>query len=235
MDKPSLAYNLLRRTTLLTHGSVTHTVALSLDVEQGSPALYALLRLYVSYGGSLAANAWRTTKPCSVCNMATSNNWALSWFFPTFCSIDVLATFVRDVTWFTVVQRNLSTVLQAQSFPGWQFLWIFLHKCFVFPPSQLGVGLSPWQSFLGQFRYTIVSLAPCYIRPPSTLTRLGSSSLPAIHTSDMLPSSTSAIVWCLLVHRGFSTLSVPFLFKASLHNPVGRGIQNYDHLPFLVV
>ena len=51
----------------------------------------------------------------------------------------------------------------------------------------------------------------------------------------MLPSSTSAIVWCLLVHRGFSTLSVPFLFKASLHNPVDRGIQNYDHLPFLVV
>ena len=40
--------------------------------------------------------------------MATSNNWALSWFFTTFCSIDVLATFVRDVTWFTVVQRNLS-------------------------------------------------------------------------------------------------------------------------------
>ena len=168
--------------------------------------------------------------------MATSNNWALSWFFPTFCSINVLAMFVRDVMWFTVVQRNLSTVLQAQGFPGWQFLWIFLHKCFVFPPSQLGVGLSPWQSFLGQFRYTIVF--PCPVLHTSseyTLTRLGSSSLPAIHTSDMLPLSTSAIVWCLLVHRGFSTLSVPFLFKASLHNPVDRGIQNYDHLPFLVV
>ena len=160
MDKPSLAYNLLDVQPLLTHGSVTHTVALSLDVEQGSPALYALPRLYVSYGGSLAANAWRITKPCSVYNMATSNNWALSWFFTTFCSIDVLATFVRDVTWFTVVQRNLSTVLQAQSFPGWQFLWIFLHNCFVFPPSQLGVGLSPWQSFLGQFRYTIVFPCP---------------------------------------------------------------------------
>ena len=32
-----------------------------------------------------------------------------------------------------------------------------------------------------------------------------------------------------------STPSAPFLFKASLHNPVDRGIQNYDHLPFLVV
>ena len=85
---------------------MTHTVALSLDVEQGSPALYALLRLYVSYGGSLAANAWRITKPCSVYNMATSNNWASSWFFPTFCSIDVLATFVRDVTWFKETCRQ---------------------------------------------------------------------------------------------------------------------------------
>ena len=88
MDKPSLAYNLLVVQPFLTHGSVTHTVALSLDVKQGSPALYALPRLYVSYGGSLAANAWRITKPCSVYNMATSNNWALSWFFTTFCSID---------------------------------------------------------------------------------------------------------------------------------------------------
>ena len=78
MDKPSLAYNLLDIQPLLTHVSVTHTVALSLDVEQGSPALYTLLRLYVRYGGSLAANAWRITKPCSVYNMATSNNWAFS-------------------------------------------------------------------------------------------------------------------------------------------------------------
>ena len=43
-------------------------------------------------------------------NRATNNNWALSWFFTTFCSIHVLATFVRDVSWFTVVPRHLSTV-----------------------------------------------------------------------------------------------------------------------------
>ena len=35
MDKPSLAYNLLDIQPLLTHGSVTHTVALSLDVRTG--------------------------------------------------------------------------------------------------------------------------------------------------------------------------------------------------------
>ena len=42
---------------------------------------------------------------------------------------------------------------------------------------------------------------------------------------------------CVVVHSGSKKLvdSVLFLFKASLHNPVDRGIQNYDHLPILVV
>ena len=51
-----------------------------------------------------------------------------------------------------------------------------------------------------------------YVLRVSTLTRLGSSSLPAIHTSDMLPSSTSTIVWCVLVHRGFFYAQCTFSF-----------------------
>ena len=167
--------------------------------------------------------------------MATSNNWALSLFFTTFCSI-VLATFVRDVTWFTVVQRNLSTVLQAQSFPGWQFRWIFLHKCFCFS------ALTTWRR---PESLAVVSRAVqvyhCFPLPRATYVlrvhwHISARRLYRRYTpltcSLRRPRQLSGV---FLFTGVLSTLSAPFLFTASLHNPVDRGIQNYDHLPFLVV
>ena len=76
MDKPSLAYNLLDIQSLLTHGSVTNTVALSLDVQKGVSCPVSPSTPSASCGCSLAANAWRITGPCKMYYMATSNNWA---------------------------------------------------------------------------------------------------------------------------------------------------------------
>ena len=214
MDKPSLAYNLLDIQPFFTHGSVTHAVALSLDVQKGvscpvrpSTPICKLRRLS-------CCKCLEKTGPCSVYYMATSNNWAWSKFFTTFCSIDVLATFVRDVTWFTMVQRNLSTVRQAQSFPGWQFLWIFLHKCFVFPPSQLGVGPGPWQSFMGQIRYNIVF--PCPVLQMSSEYTNTSRLIRRYTPLTCSLHRTSEIVWCVLGSPGFYLRSVYLFFLRHL-------------------